>query len=138
MPDKARPALLKLTLKEKFETIKALDTEVIDLIEDESLADEIEQADGYKETTFASLIRIDKLMETSSTTSHLSTDTVTTEARTDGRGSLSSRVNLPRLQLKPFGGELTKWTSFGTLSSLQFTLMESYLMLRSSIILPPF
>ena len=101
-----------MTLKEKFETIKALDTEVIDLIEDESLADEIEQADGYKETIFASLIRIDKLMETSSTTSHLSTDTVTTEVRTDGRGSLSSRVNLPRLQLKPFGGELTKWTSF--------------------------
>ena len=111
-PDKARLALLRLTLKEKFETIKALDTEVIDLIEDESLADEIEQADGYKETIFASLIRIDKLMETSSTTSHLSTDAVTTEVQIDGRGSLSSRINLPRLQLKPFGGELTKWTSF--------------------------
>ena len=40
-PNKARLALLRLILKERFETIKALDTEVIDLIEDESLADEI-------------------------------------------------------------------------------------------------
>lgn len=68
-----------MTLKEKFETIKALDTEVIDLIEDESLADEIEQADGYKETIFASLIRIEKLMEIPSTTSHSPTDAVATE-----------------------------------------------------------
>ena len=42
-PDKARLSLLRLTLKEKFDTIKALDGEII-LIEDETLADEIEQA----------------------------------------------------------------------------------------------
>ena len=32
-PDKARLSLLQLTLKEKFETIKLLDAEVIDLID---------------------------------------------------------------------------------------------------------
>ena len=108
MPDKARLALLRLTLKEKFETIKALDTEVIDLIEDESLADEIEQADSYKETIFTSLIRIDKLIEILSTTSCSPTDAGATEVQTKSRGTLSSRVNLPRLQLRPFEGELTK------------------------------
>ena len=36
-PDKERLSLLRLNLKENFETIKALNTEVIDLIEDESL-----------------------------------------------------------------------------------------------------
>ena len=53
-----------------------------------------------------------KLMEIPSTTSRLPTDAVATEVQTECRGTLSSRVNLPRLQLRPFGGELTKWTSF--------------------------
>ena len=41
--DTQRLSLLRLTLNEKLETIKALDSEVIDLIDDETLADEIEQ-----------------------------------------------------------------------------------------------
>ena len=59
-PDKERPSLLRLTLKEKFETIKALDSEVVDLIEGEesAVADEIEQADGYKETILACLVNV--------------------------------------------------------------------------------
>ena len=47
-PDKARLVLLQLTLKEKLETIKNLDAEIVDLIDDETvLTEEIEQADGY-------------------------------------------------------------------------------------------
>ena len=42
-PDRDRLSLLRITLKEKLETIKTLDTEIVDLIEDEGgLADEIE------------------------------------------------------------------------------------------------
>ena len=107
-PDKARLSLLRLSLKEKLETIKGLDAEVIDLIEDDSLADEIEQADGYKETIFASLIKNDKLME-SVPVPRTSTERLPAEPRTE---TPSSRVRLPKLQLKPYGGELTKWTSF--------------------------
>ena len=59
-PDKERLSLLRLTLNEKLETIKALDSEVIELIDDDTLADEIEQADGYKESVFNALIRIDR------------------------------------------------------------------------------
>ena len=44
-------------------TLKALDEKITELIEDESLADETEQADTHKETIFTSLVRIDKLME---------------------------------------------------------------------------
>ena len=63
-PDRARLSLLRLSLKEILETIKALDAKVADLIEEEdSLAEEIEQADGYKETIFALLIKINRLME---------------------------------------------------------------------------
>ncbi len=62
-PGKSRLLLLRLTLKENLETIKALDAEVIELIEDDTLADEIEQADDYREMTFASLIKIDRIVE---------------------------------------------------------------------------
>ena len=110
-PDKARLSLLRLTLKEKFDTIKALDGEIIYLIKDKTLADEIKQADAYKETIFASLVKIEELMETSSTVPRELPGTSPTDSRSEGHGS-ASRVKLPKLQLRPFGGELTKWTSF--------------------------
>ena len=63
-PDKERLVLLGLTLNEKLETIKTLDSEVIDLIEDEeTLAAEIEQADDYKESIFSALIKIDRVVK---------------------------------------------------------------------------
>ena len=47
-PDRDRLSLLRITLKEKLDTIKTLDAEIVDLIDDEGeLADEIEQADAY-------------------------------------------------------------------------------------------
>ena len=77
------------------------------------MASEIEQADGYKETIFVSLIRIDKLIEGTSIVPHTSTETLPTDSRFEVYGSPSTRaVRLPKLQLRPFGGELTKWTSF--------------------------
>ena len=53
-PDKEQMSLLGLTLSEKLEVIKALSSEVIELIEDkEMLAIETEQVDGYKETVYS-------------------------------------------------------------------------------------
>ena len=48
-PDKARLALLQRALKEKLETIKNQDAEIVDLMEDETTFD---RGDGYKETNF--------------------------------------------------------------------------------------
>ena len=54
-PNMERLSLFRLTLKEKFETIKGLESEVIDLTEGEDsvIAEEIEQADHYKKTILA-------------------------------------------------------------------------------------
>ena len=65
-PDKARLALLQLMLmlmlmlmlKEKLETIKNLDAEIVDLIDETTLTEEIEQADGYKEMIFSACLAI--------------------------------------------------------------------------------
>ena len=63
-PDLSRLALLWLTLKEKLDTIKTLDAEIVDLIGDETeLTRELEQADTYRETLFSALIKMDELLE---------------------------------------------------------------------------
>ena len=99
-----RLSLLKLTLKEKFETIKGLDSEVIDLTEGEDsvVAEEIEQADHYKETILACLVKVDKLLEAS-----VSATARVTSAKSPA-ALPSAHVKLPKLQLKSFSGELMK------------------------------
>ena len=110
-PDKARLALLQLTLK-KLETIKNLDAEIVDLIDDETaLTEEIEQVDGYKETIFSAMIKNDKLLKdppTAPYTPVVATPPATTTAPT----VRANAVRLPKLQLRHFNGDLTKWTSF--------------------------
>ena len=111
-PDPERLSLLRLTLNEKLETIKALDSEVIELFEDEgTLATEIEQTDDYKESIFSTLIKVDRVTKAPPTrVPPIPTPPVDTRAPpTDFR---SSRVRLPKLQLRSFGGDLTKWTTF--------------------------
>lgn len=75
------------------------------------MADEIEQADNYRETAFAALIRIDRIFGTPPTAAdtHHPPAEATPITTPDSR---ASRVRLPKLQLRPFGGDLTKWTSF--------------------------
>ena len=62
-PDLPRLSLLKMTLTEKLETLRALDNEIVDWTDDEeALAEEIEQSDTYKETIYAAMISIDKII----------------------------------------------------------------------------
>ena len=110
-PDTERLSLLRLTVNEKLGTIKALDTEVIEVIEkDEALASEIEQADNYEEGVFQALIMIDRVTKAPSARSPPTS--IEGEARAPPPESLSSSVRLPKLQLQSFNGDLTKWTSF--------------------------
>ena len=51
---------LKLSLEEKLSTLKQLDGEILDLVEDDTVEDEIEQADAYKERVYAATVNLDK------------------------------------------------------------------------------
>ena len=109
-PDKEKLSLLRLTLNEKLETIKGLDSEVIELSEDEeALVSEIEQGDGYKDIVFNALIRVDRIMKAPPARGSLIPPTDTPPPPP---GSRLSRLRLPKLQLRSFSGDLTKWTSF--------------------------
>ena len=109
-PNHTKLSCLKLTLKEKFETIKALDDEVIKLIDGNGIVEDIERADEFKETVFNSFLSIDRLMERLRPMSVVTT--------TDVRDSdthtppTHSRVKLPKFHLRSFSGNLTQWTSF--------------------------
>ena len=53
--DNDKLAQLKLSLHEKLETLKQLDSEVVDLTPEEGLDEEIEQADDYKDNVYCAL-----------------------------------------------------------------------------------
>ena len=98
----------QLTLKEKLETIKKLDAEIVDLIDDETvLTEEIEQADGYKETVFSALLKADKLLKDPPTTPPTSV-AAAPPATTATPPAKPNSVRLPKLHLRHFNGDLTK------------------------------
>lgn len=52
-----------MSLTEKLETLKVLDSEIAELIDNEdSLSSEIEAVDSFKEGIFAAMVRIDKIL----------------------------------------------------------------------------
>ena len=104
-----------MSLKEKLEEIKSLDSEILALVEDGELEGEIERADLYKERIYANLIRIDKAISPGPTlpptmigvtpATATATSMVTPPATTN-------KVRLPKLTIKPFNGKLTAWSPF--------------------------
>ena len=64
MPESDQLSQLRLSLSKKLETLKLLDSEIIELTEDDDLVDEIDQADGYKENVYHAITRIDKVLRT--------------------------------------------------------------------------
>ncbi len=114
-PDRDRLSLLRVTLQEKLDTIKTLDAYIVELIDDE--AEEIEQADACKETMYEAILKVDRLLNNSPTT------------RTpvmDRAAPRLNRVKLPKLQLRSFNGDLTKWT--GSPLNPLCTTIEDYRM----------
>ncbi|XP_065895078.1 uncharacterized protein [Dysidea avara] len=105
-PDIAKLSQLKLSLQEKLETIKILDGELLDIVEESELATEIEQADGFKEGIYTAIIKIDK----STAMAHARTSVDTTEPHP--LPVARDRVKLPKLVLRPFNGDVTNWTTF--------------------------
>ena len=81
-------------------------------MKEDDLAEDIEQADGFKEGVYAILVRIDRVLRS---TPIVPSPTPVLSAPSTGLSSSShggSRVKLPKLTIQPFGGDLTMWTPF--------------------------
>lgn len=109
--DEAKLSQLKLTLEEKLGTLKLLDDDIVELIEEEALATEIEQADDFKGEIYAALVRIDKVLKRTTPASPPTPPTVAAHEATLTRAPGPS-VRLPKLSIKPFNGDITQWTTF--------------------------
>ena len=111
-PDVDRLSQLKLTLDEKLEVLKNLDAEMLDLVEDEDVAEEIDQADELKERVYVVLVKINRVLNSPSTAAERApvSGTLPADAPSSTRGG--SHVKLPKLSIQPFIGELTTWTPF--------------------------
>ena len=101
-----------MSLNEKLEVIKALDTEVIELIQDDRLDADIERADEFKETIFSSLLSVDHLLKRLNPTSVTTTAPVSEPSTHVSLHASHTKVKLPKFQLHSFSGDLTHWTSF--------------------------
>ena len=116
-PDTANLRSLRMSLTEKIETLKLLDGEIVDLIDDKgALASEIEQADEFRASLYSAMVKIDGIVSpappappSASATSTLATSTPPPHVRSS---PASSRVKLPKLTIRPFNGELKAWTTF--------------------------
>ena len=108
--DSDKLSQLKLSLHEKLETLKLLDSEIVELTPEEGLEDEIEQADGYKENVYRALIMIDKVLKpTPSPPTPVADMHAPTASPALPRGN---KVKLPKLSLPHFSGNVTKWATF--------------------------
>ena len=107
--DEAKLSQLKLTLEEKLGTLKLLDSEIVELTEEDALATEIERADDYKSEIYAAIVSIDKALKL--TTPPAPPAPFPTRELTPARAPEPS-VRLPKLSIKPFNGDITQWTTF--------------------------
>lgn len=110
-PNAVKLSQHELSLREKLETLGQLDAEILDLVEEESIAEEIEQSDEFKERIYSVLVRIDHISKPKAKTPPPGTPTVSRD-RTTGGVAPHSNVKLPKLTIQPFGGDLTTWTTF--------------------------
>ena len=106
--DLARLAQLRLSLEEKLETLKLLDSEILDLTEDD-LEEEIQQADTFKDGIYSAMVKMDRLKDVPDAASAAAREPRTAAPPTHDR---DNRIKLPKLSMQPFSGDVATWTSF--------------------------
>ena len=94
---------------------------MLDLVEEEVVAEEIEQSDEFKESIYAALVIIERALAPPPST-HVSMDSSPRTFVTSSPSQSASRVKLPKLTIPSFSGELTAWDPFGSHIRQQFTI----------------
>lgn len=103
LPNADHLTLLKMSLKEKLDTLRSLDSEIVELIPEEELVKEIEQADEYKENVYLALTEINKAQTVTSATS---VATPASGLLTSSTPPRTERAKLPKLTLPRFNGDV--------------------------------
>lgn len=104
---------LKISLQERLVTLKSLDEEILDAVEDDDeITAEIEDSGKFSEHIHGAIVEIDSLLSISKTkvedVPSGSSHTITTQKT----GSKWKYAKLPKLVLETFSGEPSQWQSF--------------------------
>ena len=103
------------SLKEKLDTLRALDAEILNLLSDEEdIGNEIEQADTYREKVQLALCDIQAVLKTTTSLPPLEPPVLVEETSTTftKTGKRTARVKLPKIVLKRFDGNPLQWATF--------------------------
>lgn len=106
--DTLRLIQLSRSLQEKLDILTMLDGEIVNFVDERSVADESEQVDISKEGIHSTIVKIEKYSAPPNT---LPSDSIA-PSRSSADPAPSPRVRLPKLTIKPFNGDLTPWTIF--------------------------
>ena len=111
--DLAKLTQLKLSLKEKLEMLSKLDDEILELIDNGGdLVKDIDEADTFKQDIYAPIVKIDNNSSLTSITLAAASGTSAVASVVSATPSTTASARLPKLQLRPFNGDLTTWTKF--------------------------
>jgi len=108
-------AQFKLCLEKKLETLRQVDSEILDLTEDDAIETEILQADENKDGISSVIVKLDEMILSTPVVSAATFNTissVTPAAETSMTLDRDHRVKLPKLTIQPFDGNITSWMSF--------------------------
>ena len=92
--------------------LKTLDTEMLDLVQDEDAAEEVNQEDEFLERVYVVHIKINRVLNSTSTPTECvpMSATLSTDVSSSNWGG--SHVKILKLSIQPCIGELTTWTLF--------------------------
>ena len=95
-PNQSQLTRIKDGLQEKMSILKHLDSEVVNLVKEEEVAEKIEWADAYMEDIYDAMANLEQLLQKNSTEDPSAAMTVSREAASE------SKVKLPKLTIQPF------------------------------------
>ena len=112
-PGPSKLTQLKLSSQEELETLRQLDSEILDLTEEDHLVDKIEEANIFKEEIYTAITKIEKLVSMTTSNPHAASSHIQEPSAISSspRDSVH-RAKLPKLTLKSFNGDITTWISF--------------------------
>ena len=111
-PSVPRLAQMKPRLVEKLDVVKQLDNEILPLITEEArIVEEIEHGHEFRGTLHAALVRIDDDCSRDRG-GPPSTTSLVRGAPSPAVFASAHNIRLPKLNIRPFNGELTAWITF--------------------------
>ena len=104
---------LKLTLKEKIETIKKLDEAILDMLEkQEDVESEIETSSEFISEIYGGLAAIEDALKKIDENKSSEVPVEITTATNVSQNSHYTRVKLPKLEVRKFSGKIQDWCEF--------------------------